>query len=57
MQEKKSVKLIPSTAGIFFHHFLLNSSRFKLKLLPKLKHFFGKLKVSEIFKLEFQNLY
>ena len=26
--------------GLFFHHFSLNSSRFKLKLFPKLKHFF-----------------
>ena len=44
-------------AGLLFHYFLLNSSRFKLKLFPKLKHFFGKLKVSEILKLEFQILY
>ena len=26
--------------GLFFHNFLLNSSQFKLKLSPKLKHFF-----------------
>ena len=44
------------TSGLFFHHFLLNSSKFKLKLFPKLKHFFGKLKVSEIFKLKLVDL-
>ena len=42
------------SSGLFFHHFSLNSSKFKLKLFPKLKHFFGKLKVSEILKLEFK---
>ena len=41
------------TPGLFFHHFSLNSSWCKLKLFPKLKQFFAKLKVSEILKLEF----
>ena len=37
------------TPGLFFHRFLLNSSKIKLKIFSKLKDFFPKLRNPGIF--------
>ena len=46
MLAKKNVNV---KAGLFFHRFLLNSSKIKLKIFSKLKDFFPKLRNPGIF--------